>query len=252
MEQTVGKIYQAICSAMADISAIGKDNKNAQQGFMYRSIDQMYSELHDIMAKHRIFSVPEVIERVVTEKKTSSGSIWNHVNLKVVYKFYTDDGSCVSATVWGEGMDSGDKGSNKALSVAHKYAFIQVFAIPTDEAKDPDAKTPPETVPMKKAEPEETAPTKPGEFLTGKLLDYKEREITSKKDKKKYTVADYTVALNDDGEEQEIISSFQLKKGNIGDTLILSGLTETKIGDVVKLSAKTVMAKEKSQEEIEF
>jgi hypothetical protein len=41
----------------------------------------------------------------------------------------------------GEAMDSGDKSSNKAMSVAHKYAFLQVFAIPTEEQKDPDGET---------------------------------------------------------------------------------------------------------------
>jgi len=35
-------------------------------------------------------------------------------------------------------MDSGDKAANKAMSVAHKYAFLQVLAIPTKETKDPD------------------------------------------------------------------------------------------------------------------
>ena len=39
----------------------------------------------------------------------------------------------------GEGMDSGDKASNKALAVAFKYACFQVFCIPTEEMKDPDA-----------------------------------------------------------------------------------------------------------------
>jgi hypothetical protein len=40
--------------------------------------------------------------------------------------------------VIGEGMDSGDKASNKAMAVAHKYAIIQVFAIPTEDDKDPE------------------------------------------------------------------------------------------------------------------
>ncbi len=39
-------------------------------------------------------------------------------------------------------MDSGDKASNKALSIAMKYALLQVFCIPTEDAKDPDADSP--------------------------------------------------------------------------------------------------------------
>ena len=45
----------------------------------------------------------------------------------------------------GEGKDSYDKAINKALSITHKYFFLQMFAIPTEETDDPDASTPPQT-----------------------------------------------------------------------------------------------------------
>ena len=38
-------------------------------------------------------------------------------------------------------MDSGDKSSNKAMSAAQKYAFLQVFCIPTEEPKDTENDT---------------------------------------------------------------------------------------------------------------
>ena len=55
------------------------------------------------------------------------------------YTFYAKDGSSVQCVVVGEGMDSGDKATNKAMSIAFKYACFQVFCIPTEEMKDPDA-----------------------------------------------------------------------------------------------------------------
>lgn len=42
-------------------------------------------------------------------------------------------------------MDSADKASNKAMSVAFKYACFQVFCIPTEEMVDPDSETPPQS-----------------------------------------------------------------------------------------------------------
>ena len=36
-----GKIYEAINNVMSEIGAIGKDQKNKQQGFMYRGIDDV-------------------------------------------------------------------------------------------------------------------------------------------------------------------------------------------------------------------
>jgi hypothetical protein len=44
----------------------------------------------------------------------------------------------VSTLVWGEASDWSDKITNKYLSIGHKYALIQVFAIPTVDIDDPD------------------------------------------------------------------------------------------------------------------
>ena len=43
-----------------------------------------------------------------------------------------------------------DKSTNKAMAVAFKYACFQVFCIPTEEMKDPDAETPEPSSPNKK------------------------------------------------------------------------------------------------------
>ena len=59
--------------------------------------------------------------------------------LKIKFTFYAEDGTFVEAITVGEGMDSGDKASNKAMAIAMKYAMFQVFCIPTGD--DPDAET---------------------------------------------------------------------------------------------------------------
>lgn len=136
---TGGQIYQLIGKAIDMIGAIGKDKKNAQQGFMYRGIDQVYNALNPVMAKLGIFFCPEVLEQKREERTTKTGSVLIYTLLTMKYTAYAPDGSSVSMTVVGEGMDSGDKSSNKAMSVAMKYAMFQLFCIPTEEMKDPDA-----------------------------------------------------------------------------------------------------------------
>ncbi len=142
-----GKIYKAIPAAMADIGAIGKDSRNQQQGFMYRGIDAVMNALNPVLQKHGLFVVPEVLEQTREERQTSKGGNLLYSILRMKYTLCADDGSSVSAVVIGEGMDSGDKASNKAMSVAYKYAMFQLFSIPTEEMKDPDAETPPESTP---------------------------------------------------------------------------------------------------------
>jgi hypothetical protein len=154
MADTTPAIYKAIIGVMAEINAIGKDRKNQQQGFAYRGIDDVMNELHAALTKNKVFVVPEVLNEERSTGKTRSGGDLFYTRLKIRFTFYTDDGSSVSAVVIGEAMDSGDKASNKALSIGLKYAMLQVFCIPTEDEKDPDAQSPqPQAGSMKPAKP---------------------------------------------------------------------------------------------------
>lgn len=132
-------IYESITAVMNEIGAVGKNSKNAQQGFMFRGIDAVMNAINPALVKHKVFIVPEILEQSREERTTSKGGLLIYSICKVKYTFYAEDGSSVSAVVIGEGMDSGDKATNKAMSIAFKYACFQVFCIPTEEMKDPDA-----------------------------------------------------------------------------------------------------------------
>lgn len=133
-----GKIYSAISKAMVEIGAVGKNQKNQQQGFMYRGIDAVMNAINPALINNGIFVVPEVLEQTREERTTSKGNLLIYSICKVKYTFFAEDGSSISAVVIGEGMDSGDKATNKAMSVAFKYACFQVFCIPTEEMVDPE------------------------------------------------------------------------------------------------------------------
>lgn len=139
------EIYSAILNVMSDVGAIGKDKKNAQQGFKYRGVDDVMNALQPAMVKHGIFAVPYIVDHKREERTTGRGGTLLYSICTVKYTFYAKDGSSVEAVVIGEGMDSGDKATNKALSAAFKYACFQTFCIPTEEMKDPDAETPPKS-----------------------------------------------------------------------------------------------------------
>lgn len=141
-EATAGKIYKAIPEIMGEISAVGKNRRNAQQGFMYRGVDDVMNAINPALVKHRVFIVPEIIEQGREERKTVKGNSLIYSICRVRFRFCAEDGSSIEAVTVGEGMDSGDKATNKAMAVAFKYACFQVFCIPTEEMGDPDAETP--------------------------------------------------------------------------------------------------------------
>ena len=142
MADTTPAIYKAIIGVMKTINAIGKDRRNSQQNFAYRGIDDVMNELHGALAENGVFVVPEVLDETRSTGKSKSGGELYYTRLKTRFTFYAGDGSSVSAVVIGEAMDSGDKASNKALSIGLKYAMLQVFCIPTEDEKDPDAQSP--------------------------------------------------------------------------------------------------------------
>lgn len=135
-------IYEAINAVMEDCGAVGKDSRNDQQRYKYRGIDAVMNALNPAMRKHGVFAVPEVLDRNREERTTAKGGLLIYSIINVKYTFYAPDGSSVYAVVTGEGMDSGDKSCNKAMSAAFKYACFQVFCIPTEEMIDSEKDSP--------------------------------------------------------------------------------------------------------------
>ena len=135
------KIYKSIIGVMSEIGAIGKEKINSQQGFKYRGVDDVMNALQPLLIKHNIFIIPEVIEQIREDKVSSKGNALIYSICKVKFTFFADDSSSVTAVTIGEGMDSGDKATNKAMATAFKYACFQVFCIPTEEIKDSDSES---------------------------------------------------------------------------------------------------------------
>ena len=125
-------IYEALATVLTMDYAVGKDEKNQQQGYRYRGIEKTVNAVKPLLAKVGVFYVPEVLDVNREERAGRNGGTLIYSIMRVRYTFFASDGSSVSATVVGEGMDSGDKASNKAMSAALKYALGNVLNIPTE------------------------------------------------------------------------------------------------------------------------
>lgn len=136
-----GKIFQAIPAIMAEIDAIGKNRRNDTQRFMYRGVDDVMNALNPALVHNKVFIAPEILEQSREDRVSSKGTPLIYSVCRMRFRFYAEDGSFVDTVTIGEGMDSGDKSTNKAMAVAFKYACFQVFCIPTEEMKDPDAES---------------------------------------------------------------------------------------------------------------
>lgn len=129
MNENTPMIFGKIAAAIADVEAVGKNHRNAQQNYSFRSIDDFYDAVQPVFAKHRIFIAPTILEHHREERQTKSGGVMMTTLTKVRYRIYAEDGSFIEADALGEGADSGDKSANKSATTAIKYMMQQVFAI---------------------------------------------------------------------------------------------------------------------------
>jgi hypothetical protein len=134
-------IAQALTEVMKEVGAVAKKDRNASQGFNFRGIDAVVNAVSPALQKHGVIVVPSVEDYEYASVEIGKNrTVMGHVKVKVSYTFIGAGGDAIKATVVGEAMDSGDKATAKAMSVAFRTALLQTLSLPTDEP-DPDSQS---------------------------------------------------------------------------------------------------------------
>jgi hypothetical protein len=134
-------IAQALNEVMKEVGAVKKNDRNASQGFNFRGIDAVVNAVSPALQKYGVIVVPSVEDYEYASVEIGKNrTVMGHVKVKVTYTFIGAGGDAIKATVVGEAMDSGDKATAKAMSVAFRTALLQTLSLPTDEP-DPDSQS---------------------------------------------------------------------------------------------------------------
>lgn len=141
-------IFPAMAAVLREVGAIPKGQRNKQQGYEFRGIDDVMKALHPLFAKHGIFVAPGVVEKEYGESQSKQGTKMTDAYLTLSYRFYAEDGSYVDASVPGESRDAADKATNQASSSAFKYLLLQMFVIPVEGQTEADHESPEAVVPQ--------------------------------------------------------------------------------------------------------
>ena len=139
------RIYAALCAITRALArkGIAKGRTNSDSGYAYRGIDDIYAALAPLLVRHRVCMLPRMVDRGCDVHRSGNGQLLFATWVRAAFDFVSGiDGSHHSVEVYGEAMDTGDKGTAKAMSVAFKYAAVQSFCIPTGD-EEADARTPP-------------------------------------------------------------------------------------------------------------
>lgn len=131
-------VHEALAAVMADVQAVRKGDRNQQQGYSFRGIDAVVNAVGPVLRKHKVTVSPRVDSyEYGTVEVGKNRTPMGHVRVIVTYTFHGPEGDSLPAQAPGEAMDSGDKATPKAMSVAYRTALLQALALPTDEP-DPD------------------------------------------------------------------------------------------------------------------
>jgi len=190
----MSQIFTAISNVMREVGVVGKDSKNTSQGFKYRGIDAVMNALNPALINNKVFVVPTVLEQTREERINSKGTTLIYSVCKIKFTFYAEDGSFVEAITIGEGMDSGDKATNKAMSIAFKYACFQVFCIPTEELMDDPDKECHQVEPKECPKPVVRDYEKAREMIAS--LKWDEDKLFNGRKLEQLTDLEYTQAMN--------------------------------------------------------
>jgi hypothetical protein len=136
-------VVEALARVMRDLPGIGRDQRAPKEhgGYAYRGIEQITTHVSALLARYGVVFVPEV-RRVETHDVAVGTTMFTDTILTVRYRIYGPGGPTdrINATVVGIGRDSSDKGANKAMTQAYKYALIQTLCI-SDSKDDADGQS---------------------------------------------------------------------------------------------------------------
>lgn len=121
------RVFAAINAVMRDAMPVGKNQRNEQQNYAFRGIDDVMSAMAGPMRAHGVFILPTIAEH--TQQR--DGKMTRTV-ITMRYRVYGPAGDCLLADVPGEAFDFADKSTNKAQSAALKYLLFTLFMLPVD------------------------------------------------------------------------------------------------------------------------
>lgn len=148
MENKTLNIYERLSAISTELATVAKNLEvQVSQTNKYKAVGEadVLRAVKPLEAKYRVFSYPvnrEIIENGTLE--TQSGSMVRKqffLRVKATYRFINIDKpeEYIDIISYGDGIDSGDKATGKALTYADKYALLKAYKIVTGDDPDQEA-----------------------------------------------------------------------------------------------------------------
>jgi hypothetical protein len=135
-----GDLAKKLLAVAAQVGTIEQKGFNAHFKYHFAKASDITREVCQALSDHGVMPVPYVNEETDEDKgKTNSGATKLLTKIVGRVEFIdTETGFSISVPLRGRGLDTEDKGYNKALTAAYKYLFKTMFLIETAEQEKND------------------------------------------------------------------------------------------------------------------
>jgi len=137
-------VYVAWARVMRDVSGVGKNSEFRQTNkdgkttrYNYRGVDAMINAVGPACRRHGVMIIPTRVEPSHAAANSRNGGTMRETTTLVTWRIYGPNGDHIEGQSEGESLDTSDKGTAKAQTVALRVFLIAAGLVPTDEP-DPD------------------------------------------------------------------------------------------------------------------
>lgn len=131
-------LAQAWAAVMAEVQEIRKEGRFSGGGasYVYRGVDAVVNAVGPALRKHRVIILPIKMEPSYRDVSVGSkGTAMRECTMTVTYQIMGTTRETWTVVGQGESLDSGDKGTTKAGTVAFRNMLLTALAVPVDNPR---------------------------------------------------------------------------------------------------------------------
>ena len=141
-------LFEKMSAITSELGVVAKNlNVDMGNGKTYKAVQEkdVLDKVKPIEEKYRVYSYPKerkIIDNAVLERETKYGvSKSLYLRIETTYEFINIDKpeERLEMTSYGDGIDTGDKATGKAMTYSDKYSLLKAYKIATGDDPDKDA-----------------------------------------------------------------------------------------------------------------
>ena len=191
-------IFQKMADITNELGTVAKNlNVAVNKTASYKAVSEVdiLNAVKPLEYKHGVYSYPHdtnIINQEIVTTKTQYGDKDNYfIRLERIYRFVNieDKTDFIEVKSYGDGIDTGDKATGKAMTYADKYALMKAYKISTGDDPDKEAS---EEAPKYQSKPQPISKATEKQIAMVKSL-YSQEELDTMLKRMKKDIEDLSV-----------------------------------------------------------